>query len=110
MGRPKDSSRREQIIAEYQRQMRCDGHINYSAITRAVGLKSNVGSYAKRVVQKWLEVQPAERGRVRECLCCDDRFVSTGRNNRLCDRCRVAGEYSAPYATSPSIIHVGRTF
>ncbi|HSW62025.1 MAG TPA: hypothetical protein VLH56_01705 [Dissulfurispiraceae bacterium] len=105
MGRPK-SNRKEQIIAEYQRQMRLYGHANFCAITRAVGLKSNVGSYAKRVIQKWLGSQP-DKGTVRECLRCDTRFLSTGKHHRLCDACRFDGEYAAPYGISPAIHFAG---
>lgn len=96
MGRPKDPERKTRIIREYQRQMRACGHVNYSAITRAVGLKSNTGSYAKRVVQKWLEARNQPTGTLRACLCCDDRFVSSGKHHRLCDKCRTQGEYAAP--------------
>jgi hypothetical protein len=92
-------SRKKAIIAEYQRQMMTEGRPNYTLITRNVGLKSNVGSYAKRVVQKWLGTQK-DRGHVRECLCCDERFISVGKHHRLCDRCRINGESFQPFAIS----------
>jgi hypothetical protein len=92
-------SRKKAIIAEYQRQMMTEGRPNYTLITRNVGLKSNVRSYAKRVVQKWLGSRP-ERSHTKECLCCDDHFVSSGKHHRLCDRCRVSGESSQPYHIS----------
>lgn len=101
MRRPK-SNRKEQIIREYQQQIRMTGRPNYTAITRAVGLKSNVGSYAKRVIQKWLATQP-DKGTVRECLKCDARFLSTGKHHRLCGVCRFNGEYAAPFDISPAI-------
>jgi hypothetical protein len=104
MGRPK-GNRQEQIIREYQRQVRM-GRVNYTAITEAVGLKSNVGSYAKRVIQKWLGSQ-ADKGTVRECLKCDARFLSTGKHHRLCDACRFDGEYEAPFSVSPAIHFAG---
>lgn len=102
------SPRQKLIIEEYQHQIRMTGRANYCSITRAVGLKSNVGSYAKRVVQKWLDgpKSPRLRGTVRECLCCDDHFVSSGKHHRLCDKCRFNGEYAEPYTISPSI-HMG---
>jgi uncharacterized paraquat-inducible protein A len=110
MGRPK-GSRKDAIIAEYQRQART-GTVNYCAITRNVGLKSNTGSYAKRIVQKWKEEKNPQvlHGHVRECLCCDEPFVSEGKHDRLCDRCETQGEYMAPYSLSPAIHQVGRAF
>lgn len=107
MGRPKDSHRKEQIIHEYNRQIRTTGMVNYTAITRAVGLKSNTGTYAKRVVQHWLESQ-RPTGQLRECLCCDRMFLSAGKHDRLCPACGGEGDYTAPYSISPVIMCVGR--
>ncbi|MFA6290148.1 MAG: hypothetical protein WC637_00125 [Victivallales bacterium] len=103
MSRPRDSRRKEAIIREYQRHLAIYGYGKFAEITKAVGLHSNHGSYAARVVQKWKEEQQ-ERGQLRECLCCDDHFISAGRHHRLCDRCRgIEGEYTAPFSVSPAI-------
>ena len=106
MGRPKNPERRERIIEEYQRQLRLSGRPNYPAITKAVGLHSNHGAYARRVVQEWRREQE-NKGQMRECLCCDARFISTGKHHRLCDKCRFEGEYEQPFSVSPSIHFAG---
>jgi NAD kinase len=107
MGRPKDSTRRDAIIREYERHLSIYGYAKYDEITKAVGLFANHSSYVRRVIQLYRE-QKENKGQMRECLCCDDHFISTGKHHRLCDKCRFNGEYMAPYPISSSILRVGR--
>jgi hypothetical protein len=51
MGRPKDSTRRDAIIREYERHLTIYGYAKYDEITRAVGLFANHSSYVRRVIQ-----------------------------------------------------------
>ena len=50
------------------------------------------------VVDEWKPAASKEKPRKRECLCCDREFLSTGRDNRLCEKCgaRNAGT-SVPF-------------
>jgi len=104
MGRPRDSRTRDAVFEVCDRLMQGQGKVRIADVRAAAGIKY---SYASMLVKEWHDLK---RGTVRECLCCDDSFVSSGKHHRLCDRCRVNGEYMAPYPISPSIMHVGRTF
>jgi hypothetical protein len=106
MGRPKDSTFRDTVTTEYDRQVRERGCATYATVRAAIGGNYQ---YISALIKTHRELTE-QKGQLRECLCCDDHFISTGKHHRLCDKCRFAGEYCRPYAISPSIIHVGREF
>ena len=99
--------KQQQMILIYQDQVRRN-RVNKSEIARQVGLHGH--AYVARTIQQWRAEQNAPKGQLRECLCCDDHFVSSGKHHRLCDKCRFNGEYSRTYSLSPAICHLGRAF
>jgi hypothetical protein len=41
----------------------------------------------KIVVDEWKPPKRKEKPKKRLCLCCDREFLSTGADNRLCEKC-----------------------
>lgn len=49
--------------------------------------RSRMSARDRIVVDEWEPPKSKEKPRTRECLCCDREFLSTGADNRLCERC-----------------------
>lgn len=88
------SERQLKMIELYQDQIKRN-RVNRAEIAKAVGLKGH--SYVARTIKAWRERLNAKT--IRECLCCDKPFPSSGKHDRLCDECGQESEY-LPYTLS----------
>ena len=82
----------QRMIEIYQTQLHRN-HVNKSEIARQVGFHP---SYVQKTIKEWRIWQKTPKGMIRPCLCCDVRFLSRGKHDRMCDSCGAGDEYE-PY-------------